>query len=47
MFDRFLLPVDGNEASERAHRYAQLLANAAGAEIHALSVLETGGSSRT
>ncbi|MFA9517303.1 universal stress protein [Halopenitus sp. H-Gu1] len=43
MFDHILLPVDGSEASQRAQQYAQVLANAFDAEIHALFVLENGG----
>jgi nucleotide-binding universal stress UspA family protein len=43
MFDHIPLPVDGSDASQRAQQYAQILANATDAEIHALFVLENGG----
>jgi len=43
MFDQILLPVDDSGASQRAQQYAQILANAFDAEIHALFVLENGG----
>lgn len=42
MYKKILLPTDGSEFAEKAEKHALFLAEASGAEIIALSVIETG-----
>ncbi|MCL2687918.1 MAG: universal stress protein [Methanobrevibacter sp.] len=42
MYKRILLPTDGSEFAEKAEKHALFLAEVSGAEIIALSVVETG-----
>ena len=40
MFDEVLIPTDGSESAERAARYGQVLAEAYGATVHVLCVVD-------